>query len=418
MSRPCVTTTSGTGLISRVTAKAHPHLRVLFLSVSYPNNVLPLLGLWVQGLVRHCAPFCESKVISPVPYCPPLLGLAKEYSRFRRIERRRWEGGVEVFHPRFLVPPGHRLHGIEDVPYYFAAGRIASRLRSSFPFDVIHAHFSYPDGCVAARLGRRFGVPIIITEHAPWRPWMDNYPSVLRKAKRAFNECAFHIGVSRSVQDETSCFVGDSDKLRVIPCGVDGSIFTLRTSPRPQQILFAGAIRHIKGVDILLRAMRLLMDRGRQDKLVVVGDSFFKNYQADYARVRQMATDLGLRVDFVGGKTQRELARYMQESAVLVLPSRKESLGMVLVEALACGTPVVATRCGGPEGIVNDQVGVLVPPEDPEALARAIARVIDSQDQYKPAALRAYALEKFSWQGITEQYIDLYREAVARHTLK
>jgi glycosyltransferase involved in cell wall biosynthesis len=307
---------------------------------------------------------------------------------------------------------------MEDWPYYFAAGSVASRLRSSFPFDIIHAHFSYPDGWVAAQLGRRFGVPVIITEHAPWRPWMDEYPSVLRKAKRAFDVCAFHVGVSNSVRDEIIGFVGDSGKVRVIPCGVDGSIFTLRTTPRlNKQILFAGAIRQTKGVDVLLRAMRLLMDKGRQDKLVVVGDSYYKNYQREYARVRQMAVDLGLRVDFVGGKTQAELARYMQESAVLVLPSRKESLGMVLVEALACGTPVVATRCGGPEDIVNDQVGALVAPNDPQALACAIERVIDRREEFKPASLRAYALEKFSWQQVAERYMDLYREAVACHKL-
>src|SRR5439155_24469098 len=148
-------------------AEADQPLRVLFLSRSYPNNVLKLLGLWVEGLVRHCAHFCECKVISPVPYCPQLPGLGEEYSRFRRVARRRSEGAVDVYHPRFLVPPGNRFHGIEGLPYYFAAERIASSLRSSFSFDLIHAHFSYPDGWVAARLGRKFGTPVIITEQNP-----------------------------------------------------------------------------------------------------------------------------------------------------------------------------------------------------------------------------------------------------------
>jgi glycosyltransferase involved in cell wall biosynthesis len=305
---------------------------------------------------------------------------------------------------------------MEDVPYYFAVSRVVSRLRTSFKFDVIHAHFSYPDGWVAARLGRRFSVPVVITEHAPWRPWMDDYSLVRSKAKRAFDECAFHVGVSRSVQDETRHFVDDPGKIRVIPCGVDGSVFTLGTRPRQSnQVLFAGAIRQIKGLDILLRAMRILMDGGRQYKLVIVGDSYYKKYQDEYVRIRRMASDLDLQVNFVSGKPQVQLANYMQESSVLVLPSRKESLGMVLVEALACGTPVVATRCGGPEDIVTEQVGALVPPEDPEALARAIERIVEHPEQYKPSDLRSYALQKFSWQGITDQYLDLYRQAIALH---
>ena len=403
-------------------ARSQQPLRVLYLSRSYPNNVIPCLGLWVEGLVRHSVEFCESKVISPVPYCPPFPGLGQEYTRFRRVEQRRHSGGVEILHPRFLVPPGNRFHEFESLTYYMGVVRSADGLRRNFRFNLIHAHFSYPDGWVAARLGKRYGVPVIITEHAPWRPWMEAYPRVLRQARWAFNECAFHIGVSSIVRDEVAYFMGDSTKTRIIPCGVDDSIFTLPCAPqRPRkQILFAGAIRRIKGVDILLRAMRMLVDRGHQEKLVLVGDSYYRAYQRDYAQVRQMMLDLGLgqQVEFVGGKTQPELARHMQESAVLVLPSRKESLGMVLIEALACGTPVVATRCGGPEDIVNDQVGVLVPPEDPASLANAIEEVIDHRDHYEPKFLRDYALERFSWERITERYLDLYREAAAERNIQ
>jgi glycosyltransferase involved in cell wall biosynthesis len=398
-------------------------LRVLFLSRSYPNNVLKLLGLWVEGLVRHCARSCECKVISPVPYCPPLPGLGEEYSRFRKIVRQRYDGGAEVYHPRFLVPPGHRFHGTEGVPYYFAAQRLASRLRSRFPFDVIHAHFTYPDGWVAARMGRKFGVPVIITEQNPWKPWMDDFPFVRRQAVWAAGQSTFHIAISTVVRDEIANFTGESDRLRIIPDGVDESIFTLpngTTRPKKNQILFVGVVRPTKGVDVLLKALRLLADRGRDEKLLLVGESFYVSYRKEYDRLRQMTADLGLgdRVHFAGGKPVGELVRDMQESSVLVLPSRKESLGMVLVEALACGTPVVATRCGGPEDIVNDSVGALVPPEDPEALAQAIERVIDGRDRYEPASLRSYALQKFSWQRVTEQYLDLYKEAIARHAIQ
>jgi teichuronic acid biosynthesis glycosyltransferase TuaC len=393
-------------------------LKILVLSRSYPNNVLSFLGLWVEGLTRYLLEFCDSKVISPVPYCPPLPGLG-DYTRFRRIERRRVTNGVEALYPRFLVPPGQKFHAWESVTYHMSAMPVADRIRRDFPFDLIHAHFSYPDGFVAARLGRRYKVPVVITEHAPWKPWMENYPRVLRLTRWAFNECTFHIGVSRSVRDEVKCFMGDSDKLRVIPCGVDGSVFTLREKPSQskKQILFAGAIRQVKGVDILLRAMHLLVGRGRCETLAMVGESYYQSYQIEYERIRQMAIDLGLRdkVQFLGGKTQTELARYMHQSDVLVLPSRKESLGMVLVESLACGTPVVATRSGGPEDIVNEQVGVLVPPEDPEALADAIERVLRRPDDFNPAALRAYALRKFSWNRISRQYFELYKEAITRH---
>src|SRR5262245_22038436 len=134
--------------------------------------------------------------------------------------------------------------------------------------------------------------------------------------------------------------------------------------------------------------------------------------------MRQLASDLGLadRVNFAGKKPLNELVQLMQESALLVLPSRKESLGVVLVEALACGTPVVATRCGGPEDIVTSRAGVLVRPDDPEALAAGIELVIDRREAYNPVSLREYAFEKFSWTTIAKQHVDLYREAIARYT--
>jgi glycosyltransferase involved in cell wall biosynthesis len=103
----------------------------------------------------------------------------------------------------------------------------------------------------------------------------------------------------------------------------------------------------------------------------------------------------------------------MQESAVLVLPSRHESLGMVLVEALACGTPVVATRCGGPEDIVDDDVGLLVPPEDPAALADGLAQTLGALDRYEPAVLRERTLARFGSRAISERLSALYREALA-----
>jgi glycosyltransferase involved in cell wall biosynthesis len=102
----------------------------------------------------------------------------------------------------------------------------------------------------------------------------------------------------------------------------------------------------------------------------------------------------------------------MAESAVVVLPSRAESFGAVLVEALACGTPVVATRCGGPEDIVRDGVGRLVPVDDAEALADELARVLAHPDLYEARRLREYALRRFGWDAIADEVRDVYLGAI------
>src|SRR6266851_5255772 len=343
--------------------------RVLFLSKTFPNKVFDVLGLWVENLVLHSVSFCEPKVISPVQYCPPLR-LPDYYSRLRSIPLHCSRDGVEVFHPRYLVGPGYTLRSVEWATYYLAVRRQADQLRREFPFDLIHAHFTYPDGCAAVR------------------------DSILR-------------------------VVSAPERMRVIPNAVDGTIFALPTKEQrlvDNQIIFVGAIRPVKGVDVLLRATRLLVESGREVSLLLVGESFFKNYEREYDLIRRMTHELDLeaRVQFVGKRRPPELVRCIQESAVLVLPSRAESFGMVLVEALACGTPVVATRCGGPEDIVNEKVGILVPPEDPQALAAGIAQVLDRRSNYVPEALRSYALQHFGLDSVGHRLKTVYDEALDR----
>jgi teichuronic acid biosynthesis glycosyltransferase TuaC len=400
-----------------VTPRGHK-AKVLVLSRSFPNSVMDVLGLWVEGPVRHSTHFCEPKVISPVPYCPPLPGLPEHYSRFRKIDAHCWRNGVEVFHPRFFVGPGYSLYNFEWMLYYAGIRRLVDRIHRQFEFDLIHAHFTYPDGVVAAHLGRRYGVPVVITEHVPWEAWR-SHPRVLRRAGWAAQRSACHISVSESVRRSVANYTGEQDRLVVVPNSVDGSVFTSLTDGReriPNQILFAGAVRPVKGVDLLLRSLRLLVERRRDVNLVVAGEAFYGGYRKEEVRLRQMVKDLGLeeRVKFVGKQAPPALARYMRESAMLVLPSRLESFGMVLVEALACGTPVVSTRCGGPQDIVNDEVGILVPPDDPTALADAMENVLDHPQSYDPDRLRAYALRNFGLDAVGARLERVYENAL-RH---
>ena len=121
--------------------------------------------------------------------------------------------------------------------------------------------------------------------------------------------------------------------------------------------------------------------------------------------------------EFIGERPPDEVARLMRRSAVVVLPSRAESFGAVLVEALACGTPVIATRCGGPEDIVTERVGLLIDKERPDVLAAAIERVLDRRSDYDPAELRAHALDNFSWDRVAQQTVELY-DAALNHPIK
>jgi glycosyltransferase involved in cell wall biosynthesis len=248
---------------------------------------------------------------------------------------------------------------------------------------------------------------------------MDRYPLVRRQAVWAARKIALHIAVSNYVRTTIAHFTGEPEKIRIVPNGVDGSVFTPLengTKPNLNQILYVGFINFNKGIDILLKAMPQVIQHRPEVKLVLVGGSIYRNAQLQEQRLHQMAHELGLdgHVEFTGPKLPTEVSHYMRESAVLVLPSRFEAFGSVKVEALACGTPVVATRSGGPEDILNEKVGLLVPKENPEALASAIVQILERREEYGATAIRDYALKNFSWQVIARQTVDVYQEAIYR----
>lgn len=392
-------------------------LRVLVLARSYPNPVLPTLGPWVEQptvrLVRHV----DVRVVSPVPWCPPLpdIGPLEQYTRFRRVPREERRLGVDVLHPRFPSGPGTSLYALEARAYAAGVAQAVDRLRRAFPFDLVHAHFIYPDGAVAHRLSRRYGVPFVVTEHAPWSGWLDR-PGVGREALRAGTAAATIMAVSTCVRTTVHERI-PAAQVEVIPVGVDMDIFVPAREQQRQRdlILFVGFINYNKGVDVLLDAMRRLAVRSLPARLLLVGGAHYRNTRLQEERLRRYAASLGLgdRIEFAGKLAQTQVARLMAESAVVVLPSRAESFGAVLVEALACGTPVVATRCGGPEDIVGEEVGTLVPVGDAEALADALAEVLASGERFPPARLRAYAAERFGLDRVADRIAEVYRRAVA-----
>lgn len=399
-----------------------PRSRVLVVSRSYPSDLLPILGLWVERPTQLLAEYCDVRVLSLVPWCPPLpaVGPLRQYVRFRRIPRHERRAGIEVERPRFLAGPGRSLHPLEVMAQERGARRSVEQMRAEFSFDLIHAHMIHPEGAVAHRLSQRYGVPFVVSEHAPWTTEWFRSRRVRNEALAAAHAAAALLPVSSSVRETMRSFGVEGDRVRVVPVGVDGQLFRPgRAEDRiHDRILYVGWINYTKGIDVLLRAMNILRSRGERGRLLLVGGAAYRHTRLQEEEIRRLADelDLGDRVSFAGPKPHEEVARLMAESAVIVLPSRAESFGATLIEALASGTPVVATACGGPEDIVTDEVGRLVSNEDPRALADALASVLSDPRRFTPAALRAYALERFGWEKIVPEIAGEYRRVLGQHS--
>ncbi len=395
-------------------------LRVLMLSRSYPSDVFPNSGLWVERptvLLNERDGF-EVRVVSPQPYCPPLPGVGSlgHYARFRRIAGNEVRNGVEILRPRFASGPGSTTNAVESRAYEWGIRRILDRLRGRFPFDLIHAHFIYPEGASAHALSRRYDVPFVVSEHAPWSAERFARRSVRRTSIDAGRAAGALMTVSDYVGRSISDSIGTAAPISIVPTGVDGEMF-VPASPSDHvddQILYVGWPNFNKGVDVLLRAMALIKERGEPGRLLLVGGSYFRSTRLMEERLKQLAEslELGDRVTFAGPRPQGEVAKLMAQSAVLVLPSRAEASGTVLVEALACGTPVVATRSGGPEDYVTAGVGLLVPVADSVALADALVTILRERASFAPEKLRQYALERYEWPRIVDGWVEAYARAV------
>jgi len=222
----------------------------------------------------------------------------------------------------------------------------------------------------------------------------------------------------------------DGARVAVIPCGVDSTVFhpvrqadareALGRDQCERLILFVGRIEQIKGIDVLLRAMGLLFQRYpdlRSDVcLLVVGGALDPGDDAPETEkileLRRLVHEhrMESNVAFVGSRGQEELALYYAAADVCAVPSLTESFGLVALEAMACGTPVVGTRVGGLQTVIeNGESGLLVPAGDYRALAEAIARVLlDARLRMHLAHGARDRAEHFTWERVGDRIVELY----------
>lgn len=388
----------------------------LILSRNFPNRALPLLGLWTERLVRASREVVDPVVVAPVGYVPPGLPL-RDFSRFRSIPRSTERGGIPVHHPRVPALPGYLLHRFDARLAYPFVRAVVDRIVERQRISVIHAHFIFPEGVIASQLGERYGLPVVTTEHAMWRPWLERHGSVRRQVLAALPGIDRISVVSQALGRTVRDIAGADTVIELLPNMVEEEVFTLGESEEGRdrsRVTFVGVVRQVKGLDVLVEALPRLIRKRPRAHLVVVGDPFFRRYRKDQEGVQALirSLDLESRVTFAGPASPQEVAEHMRRSAVVVVPSRRESFPTVIPEALATGTPVVATRCGGPEEAVEDRVGRLVDVEDREGLADALAHVLSSPQDFSPQVLREYAVSRWGRAATVRRLRRIYGAAI------
>lgn len=282
---------------------------------------------------------------------------------------------------------------------------------------LFHAHVSYPGGYLAKALSEYFTRPYIITEFMgpfPFPHFLVNKSRLKNLIKNPLANSNANIVLSKYLQDRFMYY--NLPKPSIIPFSVDGELFRpmpLISPPVRRQnptkdtvftIIFVGSIVKEKGIGDLLRAISLLAHKNYCIKLEVVGSGIEIN------TFKKLSIQLGISksVTWHGPIPNSSIPELMHKSDIFVMPSWLDTFGVVYIEALACGLPVIATLCGGPDSFILPCVGQLVPIQSPHLLAEAISKVMMNIKEYSSENIRRYFDQNFSEEAIVSQLVQLY----------
>jgi glycosyltransferase involved in cell wall biosynthesis len=386
------------------------------LSWNYPTPAATQRGLWVERMCVAAGRDADVRVIVPTPWVPPFTPVAA-ISRFRRVPRRERRDGLDISFPR--VPGSieyltHEFDATLALPFVL---REARRLHAEKPFDMIHAHFIYPDGVVASHVGRALGIPVMTSEHAFWTPWLVDRPRVARQVAAALPRIALVTAVSHFLRGTIDDYANGRVATDVLPNVIDDAVFTPAPRTRdPNELLYVGLIRRFKRIDVLLRALAEARESMPELHLRILSGTAFKAYGKDRQAMRDLIATLGIEsaVTLVDGADPAGVAEAMRRCAFVAISStRRETFCSVAGEAMACGTPLILTACGGPEEFVTPDDGVMVPADDPVAFAGGIREAFARRDGFDGEKIRARIVQRFGREAWCDQAMAIYERVAS-----
>ncbi|MFW5793130.1 MAG: glycosyltransferase [Bacteroidota bacterium] len=288
--------------------------------------------------------------------------------------------------------------------------------------DIIQAHSSFSAGYVASLIFKAYKIPYILTEHRSrfifncntakslFRSW--HYPLI----KQALDDCSSLVGVSNALFPKLHEISPKSkNKSLVIHNMVDTDFFTFDKTKKniksESQFKFitVAFLKEVKGIDVLLKAFNILHESNPgKYQLTIAGDGECRKELEQYVNDNR----LNEYVEFLGLQNRDQIKKLMQSSDAFVLPSRFEAFGVVFIEAMACGLPVIATRAGGPETFIPEFAGKLCEIDNVNMLASQMKEIASNYNNYQGEQIREYAIANFSKEIVAKKYINLYSTAI------
>lgn len=404
-------------------------MKVLILTIWYPNAENPILGTFVhEQAVALRAAGVDIQVVQPVPSSPFPISLFKEsYRKLAKMPAKEDYEGFTIYHPRYITLPRHFLFERVGDWMFRAIRPLVKRIYEDWPFDIIHAHTTYPCG-YAANLLRDHDFPSVKVVHTIHRTCIIDAPNYnsrcCEKVRVALEGADRDVFVSLEGKGlalkytEGRC----ERKAEYITNGVDTMKFQLDDAAKLQvaelkarhrstwNLVFVGYLSERKGIKELLPAVANLVASGKSNlHLFLVGRNDLGSYIEDFIASHGLSDNVTL----VGPVLHDRVKVWMSFADAFILPSHSEGLPTVLFESLYAGAPSIFTRVGGVGDIVeNGREAILIEPKSIAAIEEAIMRLMDSPELCSEMSRRGHQLisERFTWEINARRHLELYEQ--------
>jgi len=390
-------------------------MKILTFTTLYPNNIQQRHGIFVEQRLRkllQCGNV-EAKVVAPVPWFPFKSEKLSTYAKYTKIHKKEKRHGIDVYHPRYIVIP---KIGMTMAPLLLAVAMvplIKQIIKEGFDFDLIDAHYYYPDGVAAVILGKWFKKPVTITARGTDINLIPQFVLPKKMILWAAKQAKASITVCEALKTELISLGADKTKITALRNGVDLEFFVPKDRDKLRRernirgvcLLSVGHLTERKGHHLVIEAMRNLPDY----RLLIAGDG------EEFGSLERLVKKYQLvdQVEFLGALTHQQMVEIYNISDALILASSREGWANVLLESMACGTPVVATKIWGtPEVVKQSEAGILIDDRTCEAIVGGVTKLFNNYPDR--VATRKYA-ENFSWQQTVESISGLFSAIITKN---
>lgn len=388
-------------------------MHILMVPAYYPRSYNPLPGNFYRDQAIALRNYGATVgVIDPAPRSIKTLGLGRVFSHHFQITTEN-EAGIPVVRGHdWCIPYARKTY----------ARQFMSRAVSLFKTyigqfgrpDVIHGQSILWGGVAARAIAIGFGIPYLVTEHSGEYAMSPVIEWTVPFIEATIRDAAGVLAVSASLGRHLTPFAGGAT-IQVVSNVVDTGFFDARSKRDSTRFTFAAIASEFvmnKGIDILLRGFATAFAENHSVALEIGGDG------ADREELQALSVDLGIadRVKWLGQLTREEVRDCLGRADALVLASHYETFGVVLIEAMAMGLPVIATKCGGPDDFVDTNTGYLVAVGQADQISAAMSSLYRDRDEWRQKAplIRQSAVDRFGQRAIADQLVHLYQDAITR----